>query len=99
MIRIIDSGSTFGDVGFGDTTITTIDRTIYNRLQTVQVIPLGYGSKDNVPPISTYIASMENIQAGTDNIEVDHLVDNFFGSLGVTQYYPHPDNTYKGELG
>ena len=99
MIRITDSGATFGDQGFGDTTLTTIDRAIYNRLETVQVIPLGYGSKDNIPPISTYIANMENIQDGIDDTDVAHIVDDFFSSLGVTQYYPHPDNIYKGELG
>lgn len=99
MIRIIDSGATFGDVGFGDTTLTTVDRAIYNRLETVQVIPLGYGSKDNIPPISTYIAAMEKIELGTNTDGAATLVDNFFGSLGATQYYPHPDNIYKGELG
>ena len=25
-------------------------------------------------------------------------VDEFFGSLGLTQYYPHQDNTYTGDL-
>jgi hypothetical protein len=94
MIRIIDNGSSHGDVGFGDIGLTTIDRAIYNRLQTAQIIPLGTGPKDNIPPISTFIASMENIQAGSNFSDVDKIVDEFFGSLGVTQYYPHPDNTF-----
>jgi hypothetical protein len=98
MIRIIDSGSMYGNTGFGDTTITIIDRAIYNRLQTAQIIPLGTGPKDNVPPISTFIASMENIQADSNFSDVDKIVDEFFGSLGVSRYYPHPDNTFTEEI-
>jgi hypothetical protein len=37
---------------------------------------------------------MENIQAGSNFSEVDKIVDEFFGSLGVSRYYPHPDNTF-----
>lgn len=97
-VRITDGGVTFSVNGFNDTTITNIDRAIYNRLQMVEVVPLGSHPKDSIPPISTYIARMEIINDSTSASAVDLVVDDFFGSLGKTQYYPHPDNKYKGAL-
>lgn len=100
-VRITDGGVTFSVNGFNDTTITNIDRAIYNRLQMAEVVPLGSHSKDLIPPISTYIARMEIINGSATSASataVDLLADDFFGSLGKTQYYPHPDNKYKGEL-
>ncbi len=32
------------------------------------------------------------------NTEIIDQVDDFFGKLGVSLRYPHPDNTYNGEL-
>ena len=98
MIKIIDSGASRNDYGFGSEGVTTIDRAIYNRLQSISMIPLGTDSKDNVPPISTFIARMEEFYDDGEPTAVDNVVNDFFGSLGVTQYYPHPDNMYKGEL-
>ena len=98
MIKIIDSGASRNDYGFGTKGVTTIDRAIYNRLQSVSMVPLGTDSKDNVPPISTFIRRMEELNNNGSTTDADIAVDDFFGSLGVTQYYPHPDNTYKGVL-
>jgi len=76
----------------------SIDREIYNRLQLVKLAPLGSLPKDNVSPIKDYIDEMEKIQSGTQTNQAAIRVDTFVGSLGVSQYYPHPDNIFKGDL-
>ena len=99
--RITDGGVTFSANGFNSDAVTNIDRAIYNRLQTVQVTPLGSHPRDSKPPISDFIARMEIIHGSATSATattLDRKVDDFFGSLGKTQYYPHPDNTYKGVL-
>ena len=41
---------------------------------------------------------MQKIQGGTLTNASAVSVDEFFGSLGMTQYYPHQDNTCTGDL-
>ena len=49
---------------------------------------------------------LEELKQRLSKIKVDGVltnsaavsVDEFFGSLGMTQYYPHRDNTYTGDL-
>ena len=72
-----------------------IDRQIYKRLQTVELFPLGSLPSDLVYPIKHFTDTFNGIQAGTI---ATNAVDTFLGSLGVTQYYPHKDNIYKGDL-
>ena len=99
MISIIDSGSSYSNLGFGSVGNTVIDRAIYLRLQRVPYSPLGSEEADSIHPISTYIASMEKFYTEpATNTAVEQEVNKFFGSLAITQYYPHPDNFYKGEL-
>lgn len=99
MISIIDSGSSYSNLGFGSVGNTIIDRAIYLRLQRVKYSPLSTEANDSIHPISTYIEAMEKFyEEPPTNTAVEQKVDEFFGSLGVTQYYPHPDNFYKGEL-
>lgn len=76
----------------------SIDREIYNRLQLVPLAPLGSLPKDKVAPIKDYIDQMEKIQADTQTNQAAIRIDTFVGSLGVSQYYPHPDNIFKGDL-
>ena len=45
-----------------------------------------------------FIQEMEKINNGEFSNDAALYVDNFLSTLGVTQYYPHKDNTYKGEL-
>lgn len=74
---------------------TSIDRKIYTRLQNIIKYPLGSLPDDNINPIKDFIDTFNGIQDGSipsNNTNV------FIGELGVTKYYPHRDNTYKGEL-
>jgi hypothetical protein len=90
MISIVDSSSE-QQCDFN----RNIDRSIYTRLQSVSLFPLGSLKKDSVPPISTYIAMSEQIQS---NAITATEADNFLGTLGVTMIYPHRDNTFTGVL-
>ena len=90
MIKIVDS-STDGKPDYNK----EIDRQIYKRLQTVQLFPLGSLPADSLNPIKHFCDTFNGIQATTI---VDNDANAFLGSLGVTQYYPHRDNLYKGEL-
>ena len=89
-MKIVDS-STDGSPDYNK----EIDRQIYKRLQTVELFPLGSLTSDLVNPIKNFIDTFNGIQAGTI---VTNDADAFLGSLGVSQYYPHRDNLYKGEL-
>lgn len=75
-----------------------IDREIYNRLQLAPLFPIGSLDKDSQFPMQDYINQMELINSGTQTNAVAIRGDEFLGSLGVDAYYPHYDNTYKGEL-
>jgi hypothetical protein len=90
MIKIVDS-STDGRPDYD----TEIDRQIYKRLQLVNLFPLGSLPSDSLNPIKHFCDTFNDIQAGTT---VGNDVNIFLGSLGVTKYYPHKDNMYKGEL-
>lgn len=72
-----------------------IDRQIYKRLQTVELFPLGSLPSDLVNPIKHFTDTFNGIQAGTI---ATNEADMLLGSLGITQYYPHRDNIYKGDL-
>jgi hypothetical protein len=90
MMKIVDS-STDGSPDYNK----EIDRQIYKRLQTVELFPLGSLPSDSAKPIKSFIDTFNGIQAGT---VATNDADTFLGSLGVSQYYPHRDNLYKGEL-
>jgi mRNA degradation ribonuclease J1/J2 len=98
MISIIDVGSSGNSNTFGSINNLQIDRDIYRRLQKVKAILIGYASEDSNTSITYFIEEMEKIQLGNKSNAIAVEVDNFFGSLGITQYYPHMDNTYTGEL-
>lgn len=90
MIKIVDS-SVDGSPDYSK----EIDRQIYKRLQSVELHPLGSLPSDLVYPIKHFTDTFNGIQAGTI---ATNSVDTFIGSLGITQYYPHKDNIYKGDL-
>jgi hypothetical protein len=90
MMKIVDS-SADGSPDYNK----EIDRQIYKRLQTVELFPLGSLPSDLVNPIKHFIDTFNGIQAGTI---ATNDANAFLGSLGVTQYYPHKDNIYKGDL-
>ena len=90
MIKIVDS-STDGRPDYDN----EVDRQIYKRLQSVALFPLGSLPSDSLNPIKHFIDTFNGIQAGTT---VGNDANVFLGSLGVSQYYPHKDNLYKGEL-
>lgn len=74
----------------------SIDRQIYLRLQLIPIHPLGTLVSDSLNPIKDFMDTFNAIQAGTLPTNNANLL---LGSLGVTQYYPHRDNTYLGVLG
>jgi hypothetical protein len=90
MIKIVDS-SADGSPDYNK----EIDRQIYKRLQTVELFPLGSLPSDLVNPIKHFTDTFNGIQAGTI---ATNEADMLLGSLGITQYYPHRDNIYKGDL-
>ena len=98
MIRIIDSSLSCDIGAFGTPEHLIVDRRIYRVLQRAVYIPIEKDGEDISGTLGYFFEEMQKI---SDGIEVDissTSLDNFFGSLGVTQYYPHKDNTYKGEL-
>ena len=97
-MRISDSNSQSDNNVFGSSGYVSVPREIYNRLQTVSMFPLGSRPEDLKFPIKAFIDAMEKIQDHTNTNTLAAEVDSFFGLLGITEYYPHPDNTYKGEL-
>lgn len=99
MIRITDEGSSYTFGGFNGNPFTSIDRKMYLRLQMIPMSPLGSLPSDALPPVKDFIDAMETYYSTPQtNTEVIDQVDDFFGKLGVSLRYPHPDNTYNGEL-
>ena len=98
MIRIVDSGASGNAKTFGDSQNISLDRNIYKRLQESNFVSFGLAKEDKTPSMLYFIQEMEKISSGDLTNLSAVAVDNFLSTLGVTQYYPHKDNTYKGEL-
>ena len=98
MIRIVDVAASGNAKTFGTPDNLLIDRDIYRRLQKAVVSPIGSASEDTNSSLVHFFEEMQKISDGILTNSSALSVDEFFGSLGLTQYYPHPDNTYKGEL-
>ena len=98
MIRIVDVASSGNAKTFGTLTNLLIDRDIYRRLQKVVVVPIGLASEDANSSLVYFFKEMEKINDCVLTNASAVSVDEFFGSLGLTQYYPHQDNTYIGDL-
>ena len=98
MIRIVDCGASGNSKTFGTPDNLLIDRDIYRRLQKTIVMPIGSTSEDNNLSLVYFFEEMQKISDGVLTNESAIKVDEFFGSLGVTQYYPHQDNSYTGDL-
>ena len=98
MIRIVDCGASGNPKTFGTADNLQIDRDIYRRLQKVVAIPIGFAPEDTNNSLGYFFEEMQKIQDGVLTNSAAVSVDEFFGSLGMTQYYPHRDNTYTGDL-
>lgn len=98
MIRIVDVASSGNAKTFGTSTNLLIDRDIYRRLQKVVAVPIGLAPEDTNNSLTYFFEEMQKIQDGVLINSATASVDEFFGSLGMTQYYPHRDNTYTGDL-
>ena len=97
-MRVVDAGSSSGDKIFGTIGNISIPREVYNRLQLVPMFQIGSLVDDSKLPLKAFFDAMNNIQEGTNTDVLAEQVNVFLGSLGLTQYYPHPDNTYAGDL-
>jgi hypothetical protein len=71
-----------------------MSRDVYLRLQNHIV---DYDINLNDIFFSFFCEEMQKIQDGNSSNESASKLDDFLGSLGVSQIYPHKDNTY-GEL-
>lgn len=98
MIRIVDCGASGNSKTFGTPDNLLIDRDIYRRLQKTIAIPIGLASEDTNNSLTYFFEEMQKINDGVLTNVSAVSVDEFFGSLGLTQYYPHQDNTYTGDL-
>ena len=98
MIRIVDVASSGNAKTFGTSANLLIDRDIYRRLQKVQAVLIGSAPEDTNNSLTYFFEEMQKIQDGVFTNSAAVSVDEFFGSLGMTQYYPHRDNTYTGDL-
>lgn len=98
MIRIVDVASSGNAKTFGTSANLLIDRDIYRRLQKVQAVLIGSAPEDTNNSLTYFFEEMQKIQDGVLTNSAAVSVDEFFGSLGMTQYYPHRDNTYTGDL-
>ena len=98
MIRIVDVAASGNAKTFGTQGNLLIDRDIYRRLQIAIVVPIGLAPEDTNNSLTYFFEEMNKISTGNKSNLSAVKVDEFFGSLGLTQYYPHPDNTYKGDL-
>ena len=98
MIRIVDVASSGNAKTFGTSDNLLIDRDIYRRLQKAVAVPIGLASEDVNSSLVYFFKEMEKINDGVLTNASAVSVDEFFGSLGLTQYYPHQDNTYTGDL-
>ena len=98
MIRIVDCGASGNSKTFGTSTNLLIDRDIYRRLQKVVAVPIGLAPEDTNNSLTYFFEEMQKIDDGVATNVSAVSIDEFFGSLGMTQYYPHQDNTYTGDL-
>ena len=98
MIRIVDCGASGTTKTFGTPENLLIDRDIYRRLQKAVVFPIGSASEDTNSSLVHFFEEMTKISIGNKSNLSAVKADEFFGSLGLTQYYPHQDNTYTGDL-
>ena len=98
MIRIVDVASSGNAKTFGTSTNLLIDRDIYRRLQQVVAVPISLTPEDTNNSLTYFFEEMQKIQDGILTNTSAVKADEFFGSLGLTQYYPHQDNTYTGDL-
>ena len=98
MIRIVDVASSGNAKTFGTSTNLLIDRDIYRRLQKVVAVPIGLAPEDTNNSLTYFFEEMQKIQDSILTNTSAVSVDEFFGSLGMTQYYPHKDNIYTGDL-
>lgn len=98
MIRIVDCGASGNTKTFGTPDNLLIDRDIYRRLQKSVAVPIGLAPEDSNNSLVYFFEEMQKINDGVLTNYSAIAVDEFFGSLGVTQYYPHQDNTYIGDL-
>ena len=98
MIRIVDCGASGNAKTFGTPDNLLIDRDIYRRLQKAVVFPIGSASEDTNSSLVHFFEEMTKISIGNKSNLAAVKADEFFGSLGLTQYYPHQDNTYTGDL-
>ena len=98
MIRIVDCGASGNAKTFGTPENLLIDRDIYRRLQKAVVFPIGSASEDTNSSLVHFFEEMTKISIGNKSNLAAVKADEFFGSLGLTQYYPHQDNTYTGDL-
>ena len=98
MIRIVDCASSGNPKTFGTPSNLLVDRDIYRRLQKVLAVYIGSAPEDSNNSLTYFFEEMQKIQDGITTNTSAVSIDDFFGSLGVTQYYPHPDNTYTGDL-
>ena len=98
MIRIVDCAASGNSKTFGTPDNLLIDRDIYRRLQKTVAIPIGLASEDSNSSLVYFFEEMQKIDDGVTTNVSAVSIDEFFGSLGMTQYYPHQDNTYTGDL-
>lgn len=98
MIRIVDVASSGNSKTFGTPENILLDRDIYRRLQKVVAVPIGLAPEDTNNSLTYFFEEMQKIQDGVATNASAISVDEFFCSLGMTQYYPHRDNTYTGDL-
>ena len=98
MIRIVDVASSGNSKTFGTPENILLDRDIYRRLQQTEVSLLGNANEDTKSSLVYFISEMEKINSGDLTNLSAVAVDEFLSTLGMTQYYPHRDNTYTGDL-
>ena len=98
MIRIVDVASSGNAKTFGTPENLLIDRDIYRRLQKVVAVPIGLAPEDTNNSLTYFFEEMTKISTGNKSNLSAVKADEFLGSLGLTQYYPHHDNTYTGDL-
>ncbi len=98
MIRIVDVASSGNSKTFGTPENILLDRDIYRRLQQTEVSLLGNANEDTKSSLVYFISEMEKINSGDLTNLSAVAVDEFLSTLGMTQYYPHRDNTYIGDL-
>lgn len=98
-ILIVDRGRAYNPTSIKWTgAFLTLDRLIYLRLQNVDEHPIGTLPQDSTYPLKDFFDSFNTLSAGLPISDEYSNADIFLGSLGITQYYPHSDNIYKGEL-